>query len=167
MSDSVFARAWSARAPLARVVEATRLDLTPQLHPLITRIESLEERGSRSACVMHERVPLGPLSLPNTYRAARELLEMDAEHARIALAATASFGVQLRHELALRAEDGRTDVAHVVRIRAPLLVRAFVARTARRAHDGWVERVVAWAEDASAAPPPREQGHERDPRAEQ
>ena len=167
MSDSVFARTWSARAPLARVVEATRLDLTPQLHPLITRADSFEERGARSTCVILERVPFGPLSLRNTYRATRELLECDATQARIALAATARFGVQLRHELALRAAGARTDVAHVVRIRAPLLLRRFVARTAERAHDEWVARVVAWAESASTATPPREHEDERDPSAEQ
>src|SRR5262245_32251952 len=160
MTDSVFARTWSARAPLARVVEATRLDLTPELHPLITQVASFEERGARSACVIHERVPFGPLSLPNTYRAAREVLEFDAKQARIGLAARARFGVQLRHELAMRAVGCRTDVAHVVRIRAPLLLRRFVARTAERAHDEWVARVVAWAEGASTAP--REHEDERE-----
>jgi hypothetical protein len=154
MPESVITRTWSARAPLARVVEATRLDLTPQLHPLVTRVSSFEECGARSACVLHERVPFGPLHLPNTYRAARELVEVDASYARIALAATAAYGVQLRHELALRQTGGRTDVAHVVRIRAPFLVRRFVARTAERAHDGWVARVVEWAESASPPPPP-------------
>ena len=152
MPDSVFARTWSARAPLAHVVDATRLDLTPQLHPLITRVDSFEERGTRSTCVILERVPFGPLRLRNTYRATRELLDCDATQARISLAATARFGVQLRHELAMHAVGDRTDVAHVVRIRAPAPLLRFVARTAERAHDEWVRRVVAWAEGGSAAP---------------
>jgi hypothetical protein len=142
----VFTRAWSARASLARVIEATRLDLTPELHPLITRVESLRERADASECVLHELVPLGPLRIPNKYRATRRVIEASAMHARIELEAWASLGVQLRHELTLRAAGERTEVAHVVRVRAPRLLRAFVARTAQRAHDAWVARVVAWAE---------------------
>jgi len=142
----VFPRTWSARAPLARVVAATRLALTPELHPLITRVESLSERGDESECVLHELVPLGPLRIPNKYRATRSVCRVADGSTRIVLEAFASLGVELRHELALRELGERTEVAHVVRVRAPRLLRRFVARTARRAHDAWVERVVAWAE---------------------
>jgi proteic killer suppression protein len=55
------------------VIAATRLDLTPKLHPLITAVTALVERGGVSACVVHERVPLGPLRIPNRYRAARRV----------------------------------------------------------------------------------------------
>lgn len=149
----VFRRAWSARAPLARVIDATRLDLTPELHPLITRVESLREQGGASECVLHEFVPLGPLRIPNKYRAARRVVEASAVSARIELDAWASLGVHLRHELTLRAAGERTEVTHLVRITAPRLLRAFVANTAQRAHDAWVARVVAWAE--------RERGEQR------
>lgn len=142
----VFTRNWSARASLARVIDATRLDLTPQLHPLITRVESLREQGGSSDCVLHEFVPLGPLRIPNKYRAARRVLDANAVYARVELDGWASLGVHLRHELALRAAGERTEVTHVVRITAPGLLRAFVASTAQRAHDAWVQRVVAWAE---------------------
>ncbi len=142
----VFTRAWSARAPIARVVLATRLDRTPELHPLIQRISSLEERGARSTCVIHEHVPLGPLRLPNRYRAAREVVAEGPEDARLVLEAWAALGVTLRHDLALRADAERTAVTHVVRVAAPRLLLRFVAGTAQRAHDTWVERVVAWSE---------------------
>ena len=145
-SAIVFRRNWSARASLARVIDATRLELTPQLHPLITRVESLREQGFSSECVLHELVPLGPLRIPNKYRAARRVLEASAVYARIELDAWASLGVHLRHELTLRAEGERTDVSHSVRVTAPRVLRAFVARTAQRAHDAWVQRVVGWAE---------------------
>jgi len=144
----VFTRAWSARAPLARVIEATRLERTPELHPLITRVAQLVESGARSECVVHETVPLGPLRLPNSYRAAREVVAANEQAARLVLEASAALGTTLRHELALRAEGARTEVTHVVRVRAPRLVLGFVARTAERAHDAWVERVAAWAERA-------------------
>lgn len=147
MSDAVvFTRHWSARAPLARVVEATRLALTPELHPLITRVESLSEHGGASECCLHERVPLGPLHIPNKYRAARTLLEASETHAQIVLEAWAKLGVQLRHELTLHEASGRTEVTHLVYVTAPRLLRGLVARTAQRAHDAWVERVVRWAE---------------------
>jgi hypothetical protein len=142
----VFTRAWSARAPLARVVEATRLARTPELHPLITRVEALGEIGGHSECLLHELVPLGPLRIPNKYQATREVREQNESHARLVLEARAAFGVRLRHELTLRASGATTEVAHVVRVTAPRLLRAFVASTAQRAHAGWVERVVAWAE---------------------
>lgn len=148
--EVVIARTWSARAPLARVVAATRLELTPELHPLILRTESLRESGNTSECWLHEEVPLGPVRIPNKYRAARHVLEASGTHAQIVLEAWAKFGIQLRHELTLRAAGERTEVTHVVRVRAPLLLRGFVARTARRAHDAWVERVVRWAERESA-----------------
>ncbi len=147
----VFTRAWSARASLARVIEATRLDLTPELHPLVTRVESLREQGGVSECLLHEFVPLGPLRIPNKYRAARRVAEASAVYARIELDAWASLGVHLRHELALRAAGERTEVTHVVRITAPRPLRAFVASTAQRAHDAWVQRVVAWAERERSA----------------
>lgn len=142
----VFTRAWFARAPVARVVEATRLDLTPELHPLIRRVESLAERGGASECVLHELVPLGPLRIPNKYRAARDVIQVTDTSARLVLQAWAALGVNLRHELTLRAAGDRTEVTHVVRVVAPRLLRAFVASTARRAHDAWVERVVTWSE---------------------
>jgi hypothetical protein len=142
----VFTRTWSAHAPLARVVEATRLDLTPELHPLVSGVESLRESGGASECWLHESIPLGPLRLPNKYRAARRVLDADLLRAHVELEAWAKLGVHLRHELALRQADGRTEVTHVVRVSAPRAIRSFVASTARRAHDGWVERVVAWAE---------------------
>lgn len=142
----VFTREWSARAALARVIEATRLDLTPELHPLITRVEALRERDGASECVLHEFVPLGPLRIPNSYRAARRVEEASDAHASITLEAWAALGVQLRHGLELRAAGERTEVTHRVRVRAPWLLRAFVASTARSAHDAWVSRVVAWAE---------------------
>jgi hypothetical protein len=142
----VFTRTWSARAPLARVLDATRLERTPELHPLITRVSELAERGARSECIVHEVVPLGPLRLPNSYRATRKVLEAGDANARLLLEASAALGTTLRHELALRTEGARTEVTHGVRVRAPRLVLGFVARTAERAHDAWVERVVAWAE---------------------
>jgi hypothetical protein len=142
----VFTRYWSARAPLARIALATQLALTPELHPLITRVESLSERGDESECVLHELVPLGPLRIPNKYRATRSVSRAADGSALLVLEAFAPLGVELRHELALREAGERTEVAHVVRVRAPRLLRGFVARTARRAHDAWVERVVAWAE---------------------
>jgi hypothetical protein len=145
-SAIVFTRNWSARASLARVIDATRLDLTPELHPLITRVESLRVQGGASECVLHEFVPLGPLRIPNKYRAARRVVEASALCARIELDGWASLGVRLRHELALCAAGERTEVTHVVRVTAPRPLRAFVARTAQRAHDAWVARVVAWAE---------------------
>jgi hypothetical protein len=144
--EFVFPRAWSARAPLERVVAATRLALAPELHPLITRVESLSEHGDESECVLHELVPLGPLRIPNKYRATRSVMRAADGSTRLVLEAFAPLGVGLRHELALRELGERTEVAHVVRVRAPRLLRRFVARTARRAHDAWVERVVAWAE---------------------
>lgn len=141
-----FTRRWSARAPLPRVVAATRLELTPELHPLVTRVESLEARGDFSTCLVHERVPLGPLSVRNRYRATREVLEQSEERAHLVLGASAALGTTLSHELSLCAVGERCEATHVVRLRAPLLVLGFVARTAQRAHDAWVERVVAWAE---------------------
>jgi hypothetical protein len=141
----VFTRTWSARAPLERVIEATRLDLTPELHPLITRVESLRERDGASECWLHELVPLGPLRIPNRYRAARRV-----DGATVTLEAWARFGVHLRHELALRAASERTEVTHRVRVTAPRMLRRFVAATAQRAHDAWVARVVAWAEAGGA-----------------
>jgi hypothetical protein len=53
-NEIAFVRAWTARAPLARVIEATRLERTPELHPLIRRISELAQSGARSECVMHE-----------------------------------------------------------------------------------------------------------------
>lgn len=147
----VFTRTWSARAPLERVIEATRLELTPELHPLISRVESLVERGSASECWLHELVPLGPLRFPNRYRAARRVEDTSATHARITLEARARLGVELRHELALRAAGDRTEVRHRVRVAAPFGLRRFVAASAERAHDAWVARVVAWAEGAAKA----------------
>lgn len=147
----LFTRTWSARAPVARVALATRLDLTPELHPLITRVSALAERGARSECVVHERIPLGPLRIPSQYRAAREVLAESADAADVVLEAWAALGVTLRHELALRAAGERTAVTHVVRVAAPRLLLRFVAGTARRAHDTWVLRVVAWAERGASA----------------
>jgi hypothetical protein len=145
---AVFTRHWSARAPLARVIEATRLELTPELHPLVTRVESLSQHGGASECWLQERVPLGPLRIPNRYRAARTVLEASESQGRIVLEAWAKLGVQLRHELTLRDANGRTEVTHVVRVTAPRVLLRFVAGTAQRAHDAWVERVVRWAERA-------------------
>ena len=141
----VFTRVWSARAPLERVIEATRLDLTPELHPLITRVESLRERDGASECWLHERVPLGPLQIPNRYRAARRV-----DGTNVTLEGWAHFGIHLRHELALRTAAERTEVTHHVHVTAPRLLRRFVAATAQRAHDAWVARVVAWAEAGPA-----------------
>jgi hypothetical protein len=142
----VFTRVWCARAPLARVLEATRLERTPELHPLITRFEATRASGVATEGWLRELVPLGPLRIPNKYRASRTLLAASEAHANIVLEAWAAFGVHLRHELALRAVGVRTEVTHVVRVDAPRLLRGFVARTAQRAHDAWVARVVAWAE---------------------
>lgn len=142
----VFTRAWSARAPIARVVAATRLDLTPELHPLIERVSALAERGARSECTIHEHVPLGPLRIPSRYRAAREVVAEGQDAARVVLEAWAALGVTLRHDLALRAAGERTAVTHAVRVAAPRPLLRFVASTAERAHDTWVQRVVAWAE---------------------
>lgn len=144
----VFSRNWSARAPLARVLEATRLERTPDLHPLITHITQLATHGARSECVVHETVPLGPLRILNSYRATRELIEATETQARLVLDAAAALGTELRHDLTLRGVGVRTEVTHIVRVRAPRLLRSFVARTAERAHDAWVERVCAWAEHA-------------------
>jgi len=142
----VFTRTWSAHAPLARVVEATRLERTPELHPLVTRVSQLVARDARSECVVHEIVPLGPLRIPNKYCATREVIGANEHSARILLEADAAFGTKLRHELALSTAGARTEATHVVRVRAPRLVLGFVARTSERAHNAWVERVVAWAE---------------------
>jgi hypothetical protein len=104
------------------------------------------ERGDASECVLDERLAVGPLRIPNKYRATRELLEASAGAARLALGAEAALGTTLRHELALRCVGERTEVEHVVDVRAPHVLHCFVARTAARAHDEWVARIVAWAE---------------------
>jgi hypothetical protein len=148
----VFTRAWSAHAPLARVVEATRLERTPELHPLITRVEALEERGDESECWLHERVPVGPWSVPNRYWAGRRVVRAGSGETTLVLEARARFGVRLEHALALREAGRRTEVTHRVRVEAPRWLRRFVAATAARAHGAWMERVVAWAEREPRSP---------------
>jgi hypothetical protein len=139
-------RRWSAPGSRTLLIAATDPARTPELHPLVTAVRVLHADDRTQDFELDERVPLGPLRVPNRYRA-RRVLDGD----RLVLEAWSRPGVHLVHTLHVVARDGHVDVDHAVAIEAPWWVRGFVVRTARAAHDAWIGRVQAWMA-AHAAP---------------
>lgn len=142
-------RTWRVRATPERVVEATRPEWTPRLHPLVTHISglvaSVDDHACRATYTVHERVPVGRWSIPNTYivhhRANLHTGEID-------MTAEAALGVRVRHHLRLQPDGDAVVVDHRVDIEAPWPLRAWVTATAAAAHDDWVARLIRHAESS-------------------
>ena len=62
-------RSWTAHGPLPVLLDAFAPARAPALHPLIRAVSDVHDDGDGVVFTIDERVPLGPLSLPNRYRA--------------------------------------------------------------------------------------------------
>lgn len=103
------------------------------LHPLIESIEDLEatsEMPNARRYKVTDRIPFGPFRFRTTYIAA---LESISTH-EIQGHAWQSPGIRLQTTYALHAISNGTRLVESVCVRAPWMLRRFVATQARRAH---------------------------------
>lgn len=135
---TTFHRSFAALGDAALLWEATAPERLPELHPLIHAVSDVTGDERDQSFLVHEHVPLGPLRLPNRYRTRR------VAGNPLLMEAWASAGVHLVHTLTWREDAGRLHVDHVVAVDAHPLVAGFVERTARAAHDRWIEAVRGW-----------------------
>lgn len=135
-------RRWTVRGSSATLLAATEPEHFVELHPLITGVKVTERMPRQVDFEIEERVPVGPMRVPNRYRGRRTVVD----EGHLVIEGWSAPAVYIRHELIARPRGGSLEVEHVVNVQAPWPVRQFVVNSAVSAHDSWVERVVAWME---------------------
>jgi hypothetical protein len=146
---AVVRRVWSVRGARARLIAALGPAVIPDVHPLITatRVLGLSGDGRSVDFLVFEGVPVGPLVIPNQYRARATVA---ADEGEVTMEAWAALGIHIAHRLVFTEAEGRVDVDHEVRVWAPWGLRSFVVSTTLAAHDAWAEAVIAWVEAEAA-----------------
>lgn len=123
-------------AVYALLSDPTRLSV---LHPLIERVTVTHRDDSRVEVGLFEHVPLGPFSVPNSYRAT---YFMQPEAPRRLRALGESFPkVVIDTDYSLEPQGERTRVTERTTVRALLFLTGFVAKTAREAHRKQLENL--------------------------
>lgn len=139
-------RTWQVAGTRVALIEATEPERGPDVHPLVHSVSGVHRRDDVDHWIIHEHLPIGPLTLPNAYRVSRKVLPD-----RIVLRAWSRPGIHLVHTLLINGTDGALTVRHTVDIDAPLWTMPFVRRTAAAAHDDWIAHLRDWVETHSAS----------------
>jgi hypothetical protein len=110
------------------------LDNIKLVHPLIVSVESVERSptpdGYRHSYRVVDRIPLGPFTMPITYRA---LLQVRRD-GDVLTEADQSPGVRLRGTVSFEPIDAGTRITERIRISAPRLLAAMTKREGVKAH---------------------------------
>ena len=137
-------RTWIARGSLARLIEVTEPERMLTLHPLVVGVSDIRLDATGVTWTIDERVPFMWFSIHNRYTARREVRGNN----QIVMEAWSRPNVHLLHTLDITEIADGVQVEHVVRVDAPWIIFSFVAATAEKAHDGWIERVRACVEES-------------------
>lgn len=116
-------------AVYALLSDPTRLSV---LHPLIEQVTVTHRDASRVEVDLFEHVPMGPLRVPNAYRATY-FVHPDAPR-RLRARGESFPKVVIDAEYVLEQQGERTRVSERTTVSALLGLKRFVANTAREAH---------------------------------
>ena len=131
------------------------LDNYVELHPLIESIEllsPLDEMPTARHYRVVDRIPFGPFNMKTVYRAALEPVSDSEVHGH----AWQSPGIRLHTIYALSSFDRGTRLIERCRVESPRLLKGFVIRQGRAAHEETLRKMKQILEARARAGSPGE-----------